>query len=273
MKMTIGPNDKQSMINFLKEMIAHRNLLIQFSMRQISIRYKQAVMGIFWVVVQPIVTTIIFTFIFGFIAKVPSDGVPYPVFVFAGLSMWQYFSRVVGEASGSFVSNAGIITKIYFPRAILPLSTCISAGVDYLISIGVLLVLMLIYGIIPGWQIVFLPVFFGLSALLAFSISLWFAPINALYRDVSFVLPFFIQVWMYLTPVIYPVSFIPEQYRWLMLLNPLTPLVEGVRWSILGTTPPPNSIDLSISIAIIIVTMFFGRRVFGRLETVMVDRV
>lgn len=269
----IQPLSDRSVATLAGEIWRYRDLLWQLSRRQVAIRYKQTVIGIAWVVIQPLAMTLIFTLIFGYLAKIPSDGAPYPLFVLSGLALWQYFSRVVGDGSASLIANADLITKIYFPRALLPLSTAVSAGIDYVIALAVLLVFSLVLGAMPGWQVIFLPLFVLGAILLGFGAALVLAPLNALYRDIGFTVPFALQLLMYLTPVIYPVSLIPEKYRWLMLLNPLAPFIDGARWSLVASAAPPDPYGLAVSVVFMLAVLYVGGRVFMRLEATLVDRI
>ena len=243
-----------------------------FAWREITVLYRQAIIGIFWVILQPVVTVIIFSILFGYLARIPSEGMPYPVFAMAGLLPWQYFSKAVLTGSNSLVDNRGVVTKIYFPRLILPISGVLAGLVDLAFAFLALVGLMWIYGIVPSLTILGLPVFLIMAVLLALGVSMWLSALNALYRDVKFALPFALQIWMYATPIIYPVGFIPEGWQWLIKLNPMTGIVGGMRWSILGT----GSLDveaLAISVAWILVILVAGSQIFRRLEGDIADRV
>lgn len=250
-----------------------RELMWMFAVQRVAVRYKQAGLGKLWAPLQPIITTIVFSLVFGVLARIPSEGtIPYPVFVFTGLLMWQYFARAVVDGSDSLVSNATIISKVYFPRLILPFTAAISAAIDFAIAFVVLIGLMLVFGMLPGWTILFVPVIVILGGLLAAGISLVLAPINAIYRDVGFALPFLMQMGMFLTPVIYPVSFIPDEFAWLYLLNPAATLLNGMRWAVIGGEMPSVA-AWAILIAYIGFFIVFGRAVFRRLEATLVDRI
>ena len=241
-------------------------------MREISVRYKQAVIGVLWVVLQPLIMTAVFTFVFSYLARVPSDGAPYPVFVFSGQLLWQFFARSVTEGSASLVSNKDMITKVYFPRQILPITIPISAMIDTGIAFVILYILCLFYGIFPGLEILVVPFVLILMAMLGYGISLWTAPLNAIYRDIGIALPFVVQIMMFLTPVIYPVSFVPEQYQWIFYLNPMATLIEINRWAFLGT-PFPAWEALAGAVALTGVILYFGFGVFRKLETTLIDRI
>lgn len=269
---TIKPYRTRSIWEEAGEILRYRELLQTMAMRDVQIRYKQAAIGVLWVVLQPILTSAIFTFIFSYLAKIPSQGVPYPIFVFSGLLLWQYFSRVVSEGSGSLVANANIITKIYFPRLLIPLTVVISAGVDFLLASVVLVAMMLIFGVALPWTIIFIPVFMLMAGVLGYAIALWLAPLNAIYRDISIALPFMVQIGMYLTPVIYPLSVVPEKWQWVFMLNPVATIVESMRWAVLGT-PAPTMAAYAIYAGITLFMILVGLRIFRKLEPTLVDRI
>jgi lipopolysaccharide transport system permease protein len=256
----------------LLEMYAYRDMFLALALREISIRYKQSVFGVAWVVLQPVVTSLIFTLVFGFFARIPSEGVPYPIFVFSGLLIWQYLSRVITDGTSSLIANANLITKVYFPRLLIPLTPAVVAGVDFLIAFVVLLVMMVILGVPPSWAIVFVPVVLAMAALLAYAVGLCLAPLNAIYRDVGYALPFGIQVVMYLSAIVYPASIVPEKYRWLFDLNPVATIVRAMRWSVLGTEPP-NLLAIASYVAAVALVLPLGLRVFREMEATMVDQV
>lgn len=256
----------------LRELFQYRELLAMFTWRLIAVQYKQSLIGIGWAIINPLVTTIVFSVIFGVLASIPSDGQPYPLFVLSGLALWQYFARSIGTGSNSLVANAGIVTKVYFPRVILPLSGVLAGLVDLTVTFLLLFALMLYYGIVPSGHIVTLPLFVLLTIFLATGVSLWLSALNALYRDVGFVVPFMIQIWMYMTPIIYPAHLVPEAWRWLFYFNPMAAVIEGARWSIVGGTPPTLT-ALSISCTVTAVVLFGGIGLFRRIESVVADRI
>ena len=268
----IKPIQNRTLLYELKEIFVYRELLFSLAMRDIQIRYKQASIGIAWVVLQPIITTAIFTFVFSYLAKIPSNGIPYPVFVLSGLLMWQYFSRVLTEGSLSLVANSGIITKIYFPRALIPLIVTIVAAVDFFLSFLILSILMLLFGVAFQWTIVFVPFILLCAGLLAYSISLLLSPLNAIYRDIGIVLPFLVQIAMYLTPVIYPLSIIPDRWRFIFEFNPAATIIESMRWTMLGQEMPSL---FSFGFLLFTIGLFFtlGIKVFRKLEPTLVDRI
>lgn len=250
----------------------NRDIAWTLALREIQIRYKQSLIGVAWAVVQPILTTAIFTFVFSYLARIPTDGIPYPVFVFSGLLMWQYFSRVTVEGAGSLVKNEAIITKVFFPRLLLPLVPAMSAAVEFLIAFVVLVVMMLLYGMVPSPMMAFVPLAVVAAGLLGYGIGLLLAPLNAIYRDVGITLPFFVQIAMYLTPVIYPVSFVPAEYQWLYALNPVATLIDTMR-AIVVHAAWPGLTSYAILAAWIAAFLALGLGTFRKLEPAIVDRI
>ncbi len=222
----------------LGELWQYRELLYFLVWRDVKVRYKQTVLGAAWAVIQPVTAMIIFSIIFGRFANIPSNGLPYPVFVYAGLLAWLYFQQSLTQSSASIVGNAQLVTKVYFPRLVIPLASVASPVVDFGIALTVLLALMAWYGIVPGIELLAAPAFLALALLVAFGIGLWLSALNVRYRDVPYALPFVAQVWLFATPVIYPTSLLSADWRWLLSLNPMTGVIEGFRWSLLGTGKP-----------------------------------
>lgn len=255
----------------LKEFWKARDLLWLFAARDITVRYKQTAFGAAWAIIQPLSATAVFSLFFGRLANMPSDGVPYPVFSFAGLIAWTYFSHAVTQASGSLVASAGLLRKIYFPRLIIPVAAAITGLVDLAVAMLVLFALMAVYGIAPGPQIVFLPLFILLTMLVALGMGLCFAALNVKYRDVRYVVPFLIQIWLFATPIAYSSSLVPDRWRPLLALNPMVGVVEGVRWAALGT-PAPGS-GLFISMGVVLALLVLGFFYFGRVERSFADVV
>lgn len=271
-RVVIRPRTRFTIADSIRDVWSNRDIAWTLALREIQIRYKQSVVGVAWAVMQPLVTTVIFTLIFGFLAKIPTDGVPYPVFVLSGLLFWQYLSKVVVESSGSLVKNEGIITKVFFPRLILPLVPALSAAVELGISLAILLVLMLIYGVTPTPYVLLLPVLLLFGGLLGYGVGLTLSPLNAIYRDISIALPFFVQIGMYVTPVIYPVSFVPQNWQWLFLLNPVATLLDTARAVLLGTPfPSPTAYGILLVWTALIFTL--GFQTFRKLEPAIVDRI
>jgi len=253
----------------LNELWEYRELAWVMMMRDIKVRYKQTVLGVAWAVIQPLTTMLIFTLIFGRLANIPSDGLPYPVFVFSGLIAWNFFSTAVSSGGSSMVGAAGMISKVYFPRLVVPLASIGVSVIDFAISLILLIIIMLIYGIAPSWQIIFFPLFAVGLALAAVGVSSWLTSVTVVYRDFRFVIPFSMQMWMYITPVIYPVSFIPESYRWLIYLNPILGWIDGIRAAILGT--PINWMAVFFSSVFTSLILYFGLRYFERSERRFAD--
>lgn len=255
----------------LDRLWAYRELLYFLVWRDVKVRYKQTALGVVWVVLQPLLTTLIFTVLFGILLNVPSGDTPYPVFALAGLIPWQYFSGALTRTSTSLVGNSHLITKVYFPRLIIPLTGVLSGLVDFAIGFALLAILLVIYGIMPGAAVVLLPAFLLLAMATALGFGLWLAALNVRYRDIGYLVPFLVQIWLYATPVAYGSTLIPERYRWLLGLNPMTGVVEGFRWALLGQAPPDRLFILSVAItAVVLIT---GLIFFRRTERTFADIV
>jgi lipopolysaccharide transport system permease protein len=220
----------------LRDLWAYRELLYFLTWRDIKVRYKQTALGMAWVVLQPLLLMLVFTMFFGRLVELPSDGIPYPLFTYTALLPWQLFSRALNEGSMSLIAHERVITKTYFPRILLPASAVLASLIDFGMAFLVLIGFILFYGVHPGLAIFTLPVFVLLVVMTAFGVSLWLAAFNVLYRDVRYVLPFLTQLWMFATPIIYPVSVVPDSWRLLYSLNPMVGVVEGFRWALLGNT-------------------------------------
>jgi lipopolysaccharide transport system permease protein len=256
----------------LREVWSFRELLWILTIRDITVRYKQTAIGIAWAVLQPLLTMVVFSVIFGRLGKLPTDGLPYPVFVMTALLPWQLFARALTQGSASLVTMGGMMGKVYFPRLIAPLSSVLAGVVDFLIAFIILLSLMAWYGVWPLWVVVLAPLFVGLAVASALAVSLWLSAINAQYRDVQHAMPFLTQIWMFVTPVIYPTSMIPEAWRWVYGLNPMVSVIEGFRWTLLGANPP-DMLTLILSCFSILVLTGGGLIYFGRFEKDFVDRL
>jgi lipopolysaccharide transport system permease protein len=256
----------------LREVWSYRELLYFLVWRDIKVRYKQTALGAAWAILQPVTTMIVFSVFFGRLARVPSDGVPYPVFTFTALLPWQLFAYALSESSNSLVSNQNLITKVYFPRLIIPLSAVLSGMADFCISFVVLLVLMSYYGLRPTGAIIWLPMFVLLAIVTALAVGLWLSALNVTYRDVRYTIPFLTQLWMFATPVAYPSSMIPEAWRPLYGLNPMAGAIEGFRWALLGTAKAPGPL-LTVSILVVLVLLGGGLMYFRRMETTFADTV
>lgn len=255
----------------LRELWHYRDLLYFLTRREISIRYKQTLLGFLWAVIQPLMTMVVFTVFLGRLAKVPSDGIPYPVFSYLGLLPWTYFANAVTRSGTSLVTNANLLSKVYFPRILIPLSGVLSAMVDFAIAFVVLIALMLWYGIMPSWQTLWLVPLTLLTALAAVGVGMWLAALNVKYRDVQHAIPFVMQVWMYATPVVYPASVVPEKWRTLFALNPLAGIIEAYRAATLGRQIPWQL--LAVSAATTLVGVAIGSWQFRRMERVFADVV
>lgn len=257
----------------LKEIWRYRELFYIFAWRDIKIKYKQTILGILWVVFQPIVSMTVFTVFFGKLAKIPSGNLPYALFVLSGLVFWNYFSNSLSYASDSMVANEGIIKKVYFPKIVLPLSSVVTSLVDFSINLIVLIVIALILGFVPQiWIVVIIPIAVVLTALTAIGLGLFLASVNAKYRDVRYILPFFIQLLLFLTPIIYPLSIVSEKNKYLMALNPMTTVIESVRWIFSGTFLL-NYTQVIISLVSVMLILFIGIWYFHKTEQFFADVV
>ena len=248
----------------------YRELLYFLVWRNVKVRYKQTAVGATWVVLQPLLTMVIFTVVFSYLAKIPSDGLPYPIFAYTALLPWTYFSQALGRGGGGLVSNANLISKVYFPRLIIPLASVVTPLVDFGLSFIILLAMMVWYGIAPTWGVLALPFFLLLALMTALAVSLFLSALNVKYRDVGYVIPFVIQFWMYASPVIYPVSMIPERFRLLYSLNPMVGVIEGFRWALLGHTSPDFGV-MAVSGIAVIALLFAGIVYFRHMERTFAD--
>jgi lipopolysaccharide transport system permease protein len=256
----------------LGELWAYRELLYFLVWRDIKVRYKQTLLGAAWAIIQPVLTMVVFTLFFGNLAKVPSDGIPYPLFAFAGLVPWTLFAYSLTESSSSLVTNQNLITKVYFPRLIIPLASVLSGLVDFAISFAVLIVLMLYYGVMPHLAALTVPLFVIFAVLAALSIGIWLSALNVEFRDVRYTIPFLTQVWMFITPLAYASSLVPSKWRLIYGLNPMAGVVEGFRWALLGKTSAP-SVLLAASIPAVILLLVGGSYYFRRMERTFADVV
>ena len=249
----------------------YRELFFFLSWRDILVRYKQTVIGVAWSVIRPVLTMIVFTVIFGHLAKLPSNGVPYPVLVFAAMLPWQFFSNSLSEASNSLLNNANMLTKIYFPRLIMPVSSVIVSFVDFLISFVILLLLMVYYRFVPSIYIFSLPFFILLAFISSFGAGLWFSAVSVKYRDFKYVVPFVVQFGMYISPVGFSSSVVPAKWRLLYSLNPMVGVIDGFRWAILGGNTKMYIPGFILSIFIGIAILVFGIWYFRRVEREFAD--
>ncbi|HTX14935.1 MAG TPA: ABC transporter permease [Candidatus Baltobacteraceae bacterium] len=255
-----------------KELWDSRDLLYFFVWRDIKVRYKQTAIGAAWAVLQPFLTMLVFSLFFGKLAHIPSEGLPYPIFYYSALLPWVYFATALQNATSAIVDNQRMITKVYFPRLTLPLSSVLAGLVDFGISFLMFVAMMLYYGIRPGVNALWLPAFLLLAVLTALGVGLWLSALNAIYRDVKYVMPFLIQFWMFASPVAYPSSIVPAKWRWLYGLNPMAGVIEGFRWSLAGHGNPPGRL-LFVSAAAVILVVVSGVAYFQKMDTTIADVV
>jgi lipopolysaccharide transport system permease protein len=249
-----------------------RELIYFFVWRDIKIRYKQTAIGAAWAVLQPLLTMLIFSLFFGRLAHIPSEGLPYPIFYYSALLPWMYFAAAMQNATSTIVENQRVITKVYFPRLALPLASILSGLVDFGVSFLMFVVLMIYYGIQPTAAVIWFPAFILLAILTALGVGLWLSALNALYRDVRYVLPFLVQFWLFASPVAYPASLVPPKWRWLYGLNPMSGVIAGVRWSLTGHTSPPGRL-IFVSAAAVLMLLVSGLAYFQKVETTVADVV
>ena len=256
----------------LGELWDYRELLYFLTWRDLKVRYKQTALGAAWAIIQPLFMMLVFSLFFGRLARVPSDGIPYPVFTLCALLPWQLFAHALTESSNSLVGNQNLITKVYFPRLVAPLSAVLGGLVDFAIAFVMLLGMMLLYGIVPGRQILALPAFIVLAVVTPLAVGLWLAALNVQYRDVRYTINFLVQFWLFATPVAYPSSIVPAKWRVLYSLNPMVGVVEGFRWSLLGKPESPSSLVL-VSTVVVLTLLVGGLFYFRRMEQQFADVV
>jgi lipopolysaccharide transport system permease protein len=255
----------------LRELAHYRELLFFLTWRDIKVRYKQTVIGIAWAVLQPLALMLVFTLFFGRLARMDQQmDIPYPLFAYAGLLPWQLFARTLSESTSSLVTDQRLITKVYFPRILVPTSYCLAAVLDFLIGTVLLLGLMAWYGVAPGMAVLWLPLFILLMFISILGIGYWLSALNTEYRDVMYIVPFLVQFWMFVTPVVYPSTLVPERFRWLLGLNPMSGVVEGLRWCMLGYGPRPGPM-LLVSVLVAVVVFISGIAWFRYRERTFVD--
>ncbi len=258
--------------NYWADLWRYRELFIILSWRDLSVRYKQTVIGILWAILRPVLTMVVFTVIFSRIAKLPSDGAaPYALMVFAAMLPWSLFSNALSESSNSLIGNANLISKVYFPRMIVPAATIITALVDFLISLVILIFLMIFYQFPPGWQILFLPFFVILALLSSLGPGLWITALNVKYRDFRYAIPFFIQFGLYISPVGFSSNVIPDKWRLLYSINPMVGVIDGFRWCILGGNSPIYLPGFVLSLTIIAFFLWLGISRFRKMEKTFAD--
>lgn len=256
----------------LGEMWKYRELTYFLIWRDIKVRYKQTVLGASWAILQPFLSMVVFSIFFGGFLNVPSEGVPYPIFSYAALLPWGVFSKALNDAGRSLVANRSMITKIYFPRMVIPLSSVLSGLVDFSIAFVVLMGMMWYFRIAPTSNIWTLPFFLVLALMTALGVGLWLSALNVLYRDIGYIIPFLTQFWFYITPIVYPASEVPEQLRYIYALNPMVGVVEGFRWALLNTSTPPGPM-VAVSTVISVVILISGMFYFRRMERTFADMV
>jgi lipopolysaccharide transport system permease protein len=254
----------------LRSLWDFRGLIWFLGQRDIRLRYRQTLLGAAWAILQPAMQMVVFSIFFGRLAKMPSDGVSYPIFAFAGLLPWQLFSTCLNECSNSLITNKSIVAKVYFPRLVIPISSLATGIVDFVVGFILLAVLMLYFGVTPSARILLLPMLVALAVMTALGVGLWLAALNVKYRDVRYTLTFLIQLWMFATPVAYPSSLVPERWRPLLGINPMSGVVEGFRWALFGTGRVPDKM-LLVSTVISIVALIFGLFYFRRVERTFAD--
>lgn len=253
------------------ELWHYRELLLFQGLRDIKVRYKQTALGAAWAILQPVLTMGVFTIFFGRLAGVPSDGVPYPIFAFSALLPWQLFVFALTQSSNSLVDNAPVLSKVYFPRLILPLASVLAGLVDFIIASVVLAGMMLYYGIVPGWEAMTLPLFALLALAAALAVGLWLSALNVRYRDVRHTIPFLAQFWLFITPVAYSSTLVPKEWQAVYALNPMVGVVDGFRWALLGKTPPGPMLLMSVlaTALILIGGLLYFRRMEGSLADIV----
>ena len=255
------------------ELWEHRELIYFFVWREIKVRYKQTAMGAAWAVLQPFLSMLVFTLFFGRLAHLPSEGIPYEIFYYSALLPWMYFSNSLANATNAIVQNQSMITKVYFPRLALPLSAVLSGLVDFAIGFLMFVVLMIYYHVRPGIPLLFFPFFLLLAVLTAAGVGLWLGAMNALYRDVRYVVPFLTQFWLFASPVVYPASLVPAKWRWVYGLNPMAGVIEGFRWSLSGHGGAPPTRLILVSVLIIVAVLVSGLFYFQKMEATIADVV
>jgi lipopolysaccharide transport system permease protein len=254
----------------LADVWAYRELLYFLIWRDIKVRYKQTVLGAGWAILQPFFTMVIFSIFFGRLAQMPSDGVPYPIFAYAALVPWTFFANGLTQAVNSVVGGSSLIKKVYFPRIILPIAAVLAGVVDFLFAFAVLVGMALYYGVLPSWRILTLPCFVAMVVMAALSVALWLSALNVQYRDIRYIAPFIVQVWLFATPIAYPSSLLSEPWRTVYGLNPMVGVVEGFRWALLGTGTGPGPM-IVVSSLVCLALLLGGAYYFRRVERTFAD--
>jgi lipopolysaccharide transport system permease protein len=260
--------------NYWRDLWRYRELFYILSWRDIKVRYKQTVIGVAWSIIRPLLTMLIFTLVFGKLAKLPTEGTtPYAIMVFAGLLPWQFFSNALTESSNSLIGNANLISKVYFPRLIIPASSIITSFIDFLISFVIMIGLMVFYNFMPSWQIVFMPVFIIIAFLASFGTGLWLTTMNVKFRDFRYIVPFIVQLGLYISPVGFSSSVVPGKWRLLYSLNPMVGVIDGFRWCILGGESKIYMLGFLLSLGVIIFLMWYAIRHFRKMEKAFADYI
>jgi lipopolysaccharide transport system permease protein len=254
----------------IRDLWEYRELLYFLAWRDIKVRYKQTAIGAAWAVLQPVIAMIVFTIIFGKFAKISTGGVPYPIFSYAALLPWNFFSNALQRSITSVVTSSQLVSKVYFPRLVVPLSATLSGTLDFAVAFVVLLGLMVWYGLTPGWGVLALPLLLSFALLAALSVGLWLAALNVKYRDIGHAVPFVLQIWLFASPLVYPVSMIPQRWRVLYGLNPMAGVIEGFRWALLGTEAPAFGV-MGASAAVVTLLLLGGVVYFRRTERTFGD--
>lgn len=249
----------------------YRELVGFLTWRDIQLRYRQTALGVGWALLQPLATMVVFTVFFGRFGKIPSEGVPYPIFALSGLLPWQLFAYALSESSNSLLGNQNLLTKIYFPRLVIPLSSVLSGLVDFCVALVLLVAMMAYYHIVPGTMVVVLPLLVIVAIISALAVGLWLSALNVQYRDVRYTIPFLTQLWFFSTPIAYPSSLVPEKWRLLLGLNPMAGVVEGFRWALLGVGRLPPMTAVSAAVACVL--LYTGMVYFSRMERTFADIV
>jgi lipopolysaccharide transport system permease protein len=266
----IDSNDSALNLN-LRELWTYRELLFFLTWRDIKLRYKQTALGATWVIIQPVFTMVLFTLFFGKLAKMPSDNIPYPLFAYAGLVPWTFFSNALTNSGQSLVGNSQLISKVYFPRIYIPAGAVAAGLLDFAIASVLLAPMLFYYHVALTWQVILLPVFALLATLLALGVGMWLAALNVKYRDIRYAIPFLIQLWLFASPVIYPASIVPPKWKWVLAINPMTGVIEGFRSSLSGTSFDLKTIITSVVITLLI--LIFSFLAFRRVEDSFADVV
>ncbi len=258
--------------NYWRDLWHYRELFAILAWRDVAVRYKQTVIGVAWAIIRPFLTMVVFTVIFGKLAQLPSDGsAPYPILVFAGMLPWFLFSGVLSEASNSLVGNANLISKVYFPRLVLPVATAVVALIDFAINFIMLALLMAWFGFLPNWHIIFLPVFVALAVTASLGPALWITALNVKYRDFRHIIPFILQFGLYVSPVGFSSAVVPKEWRLIYSLNPMVGIIDGFRWCLLGAESPIYWPGFTLSLCVIVLCLWFGIRYFRATERSFAD--